>query len=149
MEDWNAWTILSKPVTVMIQRIADCNAMSQKFGLVLSNQQIRNLLEHRLVALQNAGRVEFGDGVLKKLITAFCSSPYLSQNNYEETLFSLQEMFYYYKTESLEHLSDDALITAMQTVFNGARQGSVEYLAGTSLEAICRFFTWRGSLCGK
>ena len=35
-------------------------------------------------------------------------------------------------------MSDDELIEAMRDVFNGVAQGSLDYLAGTSLEELCR-----------
>lgn len=115
-----------------------CNNYSGRFGLVLSNKQMLRLTESRFMALKSTGRVEFGEGVLKKLVYAFCDSPYLTQENYEDTLSELQDIFYYFKNESMEALSDDELIEAMKSVFNGKAQGSLEYLAGTSLENLCR-----------
>ena len=36
-------------------------------------------------------------------------------------------------------LSDDELIELMVSVFNGRAQGSVDFLLGTSLDAMCRY----------
>ena len=47
------------------------------------------LINKRFEALKNTGRIEFDEGILKKLIEAFCDSPYIMQNNYEETLEEL------------------------------------------------------------
>jgi len=115
-----------------------CNGLSGRFGLVLSGEQLLRLTESRFLALKSTGRVEFGEGVLKKLVYAFCDSPYLTQQNYESTLTGLQDIFYYFKNESIEALSDDELIEAMKTAFDGKAQGSLEYLAGTALESLCR-----------
>jgi hypothetical protein len=60
-------------------------------------------LENRFQALQNTGRVEFGEGILKKLIYAFCDSPFMTQQNYEETISDLQE-FLFFKNESLDQI---------------------------------------------
>jgi hypothetical protein len=68
----------------------------------------------------------------------FCDSPYIHSRNYEETLSELQDIFYYFKGEAMERLSDDELIGAMSKVFNGVAHGSLEYLAETSLEELCR-----------
>ena len=50
---------------------------------------------------------------IKKLIEAFCDSPYIMQSNYEETLEELQDIFYFFKGEAMEQISDDELIEFM------------------------------------
>ena len=75
---------------------------------------------------------------IKKLIEAFCDSPYIMQSNYEETLEELQDIFYFFKEEAMEQISDDELIEFMTRDFDGKCQGSIEYLSGTSLEELCR-----------
>lgn len=121
------------------QEIRDCNVFSGRYGLTLSEVQIRELVAARSQALRAAGRIEFGGGILPKLIYAFCDSPYVEQETYAETLEELQEAFYYFKTESIDRFTDDELIEFMVKVFNGRAQGSAEYLTGTSLEALARY----------
>ena len=122
----------------IMKELEVCNDYSGRFGLALSGEQMLRLTESRFQALKSTGRIEFGEGVLKKLVYAFCDSPYLTQENYEDTLSELQDIFYYFKNESMEALSDDELIEAMKSVFDGKAQGSLSYLAGTSLENLCR-----------
>lgn len=121
------------------KEIRNCNDFTEKFGLVLSEEDIAELVQCRADALKNTGRVEFGGGILPKLIYAFCDSPYIYQDNYEATLVQLQEAFYYFKGEALDYYTDDDLIEYMVLVFNGRAQGSAEYLIETSLEALCRY----------
>lgn len=121
------------------QEVRACNAMSEKFGLSLNEDEIRELVECRADALKKTGRIEFAGGILPKLIYAFCDSPYIQQENYECTLAELQEAFYYFKSESLEQFADDELIEFMVKVFKGRAQGCGEYLIGTSLEELCRY----------
>lgn len=109
-----------------------------RFGLELSEPEMEELAAERGRALRAAGRVEFGGGALPALMRAFCASPYVSRRTWAGTLAALQEVFYYFKSEAGERLSDDELIGAMQTVFDTRAHGSVEYLAGTSLEGLCR-----------
>lgn len=123
----------------MVNALRECNALTARYGLTLSEEQIRSLIERRSGALRDTGRIEFGEGILKKLIVAFCDSPYLMQENYEETLIELQDAFYYFKNESMDRISDEEIIEFMNTVFNGRAQGSLDYLLGTSLEALCRY----------
>lgn len=121
------------------QELRALEEVTAPYGLSLSEEQIRNLVERRFDALRETGRVEFGGGVLGKLVRAFCDSPYLTRENYEETLLELQDSFYYFKNESMDRLTDDELIEFMKRVFDGRAQGSLDYLAGTSLEELCRY----------
>lgn len=111
------------------------NDLSARFGLILSEPQMLALAQRRQKALLDTGRVELGEGILPRLIETFCDSPYLCQANYEETLGDLQELFYYFKNESRDQLSDDELIAGMKRLFDGPAQGATEYLAGLPVEA--------------
>lgn len=116
-----------------------CNALSARCGLELSEPQFLALEEHRLRTLQEAGRIEFGPGILPRLVHAFCDSPYLGQREWPGALAELTELFYHFKNQCGDALSDAELVDAMQKSFNGPAHGSLEYVAGTSLEALCRF----------
>lgn len=130
--------------TMEAQGLRATNALTARYGLMLSEQDIATLMEKRAAALSETGRVEFGKGILDKLVFAFCDSPYLFQDTYVETLLSLQEAFYYFKNESLDTLTDDELIAFMKEHFDGDCEGSVEYLTGTLLEDLCRDIRYDG-----
>lgn len=136
--DGSFW-ILNLQSQTSLQELLDCNKFSGQFGLTLKESEIQELAECRQKCLKDTGRIEFGGGILTKLIYAFCDSPFLDQEDYVETLTELQEAFYYFKGEAQERFSDDELIDFMAAVFNGRAQGSAEYLIGTSLEALCRY----------
>lgn len=138
MDDRFAITIGNIQKIQLMQDLQNCNDMTLRFGLALSAQQIQNLAERRIRALKDTGRIEFGQGVLKKIITEFCDSPYITQDNYEETIIELQDSFYYFKNESIDQISDEELISNMKHYFDGVCQGSLECLSGTSLEDLCR-----------
>ena len=122
-----------------LAELKSCNEVTRKYGLVLSREQMKELAEGRQKALYDTDRIEFNGGILNKLILAFCDSPYLSQENYLETIYDLQEAFYFFKNESYDTISDDEIIEHMRTYYDGYAQGSTEYIIGTSLEALCRF----------
>ena len=121
-----------------MEELRACNERTAPVGLILTEQQIQGLVQRRFEALKDTGRVEFGAGILKKLIDAFYDSPYLAPESYEDTLLELQDSFYYYKNESEDRIPDDDLIAFMRHIFDGKAQGSLEYLAGTSLDELCR-----------
>ncbi|MGE4485924.1 MAG: DUF6323 family protein [Oscillospiraceae bacterium] len=135
-------TFFLEPVKMQMlearQELRELNDLTAQFGLYLSEEQIQSLVERRFGALKDTGRIEFGEGILKKLVCAFCDSPYISRENYEDTIIELQDSFYYFKNESNDLIPDDELIEFMKRNFNGKAQGSLDYLAGTSLEDLCR-----------
>ena len=114
------------------------NEESIKYGLVLTKEQALRLLEIKDEELRYHGRLEFGNKVMGKLITAFCDSPYMNKQNYSETLERLLEIFYYYKNETDERLSDNELIDYMKTFFNGSCEGSTELLESREMDSLAR-----------
>ncbi len=121
------------------EEIRCCEDLNRLYGLTLTEADITELVELRGQALQNTGRVEFGGGILPKLIRAFCKSPYVDPHNYASVLGDLQDAFYYFKNESEDRFSDDDLIEFMEKVFNGKAEGSTELLCSISLEDLCRW----------
>ncbi len=121
-----------------LEALSECNALTGRYGLSLTEKQLGALMVRQREAVAAAGRVEFGGGVLRALIEAFCDSPFISQENYEQTLAELLESFYYFKTEAEDRIPDDELIQFMRRHFDTTCQGSLEYLCGTTLEELCR-----------
>jgi len=121
-----------------VEEVLSSNETSARFGLVLTEQQALRLVSTRMQALKNTGRVEFGGGVIDKLIFAFCDSPYIGTQNYEQTLHELVDLFYYYKNELPGTFSDAELIELMKNAFNGPCAGSLELLAGLELDVTAR-----------
>lgn len=120
------------------QEILRSNEQTCQFGLSLSEQDIEELMIGRRECLKEQQRVEFGKGVLEKLIYAFCDSPYICQEDYADTLSRLQDIFYLYKNESMDELTDDELIGYMRSSFDEICQGSLDYLEETCLEEFAR-----------
>lgn len=116
-----------------INEIIMCNDFTGKYGLVLTLEQAAELVETRFASLSANGRIELGGGVIDKIIKEFCDSPYVTRYNYAETLQELLKLFYFYKNETLDLLSDDDLIKFMKDSFNNTCCGSIELLADREL----------------
>jgi hypothetical protein len=121
-----------------VTEIIKLNDDTARYGLVLTERQAIELVETRNQSLKAAGRIELGNGIIDKLINAFCDSPYISLPNYAETLHELLEMFYYFKNETIDLISDDKLIEFMKTSFDGVCQGSLDLLSGRELDRLAR-----------
>ena len=79
-------------------------------------------------------RIEFGPGILPKIIYAFCDSSYIYQDNYCESMARLQEIFFQYKNEMLDEITDDELLEFMREQFENVCRGDFDYLEGTCLD---------------
>jgi len=111
-----------------IQKILEINQKTEAFGLQLSEADVKLLVEGRKNNLREQQRVEFGEGILPRLIFTFCDSPHIYQQNYVETLLRLQDIFYLYKNECMDELTDDELLDFMKKAFDGECEGSLDYL---------------------
>lgn len=127
----NYLEIVNKRNQIEISNIKECNQYTSKYGLTLSDKQINDLITKRTEILKEKGRIEFREGILDKLIKEFCDSPYINQSNYIETLYELIEIFYEYKNETMDLITDDELIKFMKNAFDGVCEGDIEYLEGT------------------
>lgn len=128
-----------------IDKILECNQWTARYGLVLTQAQAAELAETRTRALKGNGRIEFGGGILEKMIKEFCSSPYMRTSNFSSAINELVEIFYYYKNETLDQISDDDLIRYMHDAFDGSCRGSLELLSGRELAIMARRLRFGGS----
>jgi hypothetical protein len=119
-------------------RVLDCNKKTEQFGLTLSQEEAKLLMKVRKDTLIETQRVEFEEGILPKVIYAFCDSQYIEQKNYVQILSELQEIFYLYKNESENELTDDELLAFMKTQYEEICFGDLEYLSTTCLERFAR-----------
>lgn len=126
----------------MAETLRKTNSLTERYGLSLSEAQIVALTDARMTSLLDTGRVETGEGILPKLIYAFCDSPFLFRDEYCQTLAALQDLFYTFRNELEDALSDDELIQAMQRLYNGPGQGSLEYLENATVSDLYR--AWQG-----
>ena len=60
--------IINKRKQLEFANIKKCNEYTSKYGLILSDNQINNLLERRKETLEKTGRIEFREGIIDKLI---------------------------------------------------------------------------------
>lgn len=116
-----------------IGKILETNQYTEKYGLCLSEKEAQLLTRERTQTLKEQKRVEFGNSILPDIIYEFCDSAYISQDNYVETLIRLQEIFFLYKNEMLDEISDKELLQFMKEQFETICYGDLEYLETTCL----------------
>ena len=106
--------------------------------IVLTGQQSLVLRQTAAGALKQTGRIEFGPGAVDPIIEAFSDSPYLTRENCEDTLSQLIMLFYTFKNETLDRISDEALINYMKKACDGECCGSIELLEAHALPAFAK-----------
>lgn len=126
------WMVLLQQKN-QLEKVIETNKTTEQFGLVLSEQDAKMILEERKDTLQKQKRVEFGEGIVPKIIYEFCDSNYIDQNNYVDTIIRLQEIFYLYKNEMQDEITDDELLHLMKEQFELICFGDLDYLEGTCL----------------
>ncbi|MCI8482878.1 MAG: hypothetical protein HFH41_00895 [Lachnospiraceae bacterium] len=119
---------------VWLEQVRKTNQYTEKFGLTLSEQDMELLLAGKNDILKMERRVELGQGILPQIIYTFCDSSFLSQDNYVEVLGRLQEIFYMYKNEMQDEITDEELLNFMQEQFETVCCGDLDYLEGTCLD---------------
>lgn len=122
----------------LADELLSSNAETAEYGLTLTAQEALMLAQTRAEALKAANRVELGGGAARAIISAFCDSPYITQEDYAETLQGLIELFYDFKNDTYDRVSDEALIRCMKHAFDGECRGSLELLADEALPELAR-----------
>lgn len=122
-----------------IHELQSCNQVTERYGLSLSVQDVQTLVAGRLEALETADRVEFGGGIAHSLVLGFCSSPYVSQHTFVQTVLELQDLFYQFKNDSLEQITDDELIETMRSLYDEVAHGDLERLSEALFDGLGRY----------
>lgn len=117
-----------------LEHITKLNAQTASYGLTLSAEDAALILEEKNNALREQRRVEFGAGITPDIIRTFCDSSFIDQNNYVETILRLQEIFYLYKNEMMDEITDAELLHFMKEQFETVCFGDPDYLEGTCLQ---------------
>lgn len=117
-----------------MKQIQETNQYTSKYGLQLSEEDTELLIEEKNHTLKAERRVEFGQSVIPQIIYIFCDFAYISQDNYLDTLIRLQEIFFLYKNEMQDEITDEELLNFMKEQFEDICYGDLEYLESTCLE---------------
>ncbi|MDD6515440.1 MAG: DUF6323 family protein [bacterium] len=136
MEEKNWMQILSGQN--QLAKVIATNQVTEKFGLVLSEEDAKLLVNEKSKSLKEQKRIEYGESILPKIIYEFCDSDYISQRNYVETIGRLQDIFFLYKNEMMDEISDDELLHFMKEQFETVCYGDLEYLESTCLDVFAQ-----------
>lgn len=120
------------------REILELNDISSQYGLVLTEEEARELSDMRNTALNENERIEMGTGAVIEIVKRFCTSHYVNPENYAYILNEVTYLFYYIKTETDDGISDQVLIDELFNRFELWCHGSIDTLAGREVERIIR-----------
>lgn len=126
-----------------VNQLLDTNNKAKKYGLMLTQKDVSEIMEERESALKSHGRVELDINVTKKIIDFLCSSPYINKDNYSDTIIELQEIFYYLKTETDDKIADDQLLNIIFKLYENPCAGSLELLKGRESDKLIKKFKYQ------
>jgi len=124
------------PERAAAQEALRCNEITARYGLALTQTEAAALAQTRGEALARSGRVEFGGEAVRALILAFCDSPYMSRDDYADTLGELTRIFYSFKTDALDEVDDAEAVALMRRYFDEWR-GALD-MVESRMEAAAR-----------
>ncbi|WP_455544239.1 DUF6323 family protein [Intestinibacter sp.] len=100
------------------EKLMKLNDESINYGLVLSEKEVNDIMKNTGETLKKIGRIETSTNALEKVITIVYSSPYTDKENYVENINDMQELFYYFKNQVLDLLSDDEVIEILEKAYD-------------------------------
>ena len=100
------------------EKLLKLNDESINYGLVLTQKDINDIMKNINETLKKIGRIETSADALEKVISIVYSSPYTDKENYVENINDMQELFYYFKSQVLDLLSDDEVIEILDKAYD-------------------------------
>ena len=122
--------------TLILKKIIELNKITSRKGLFLTRTEALDLISNKNINLKEMGRVEFGLGILDRIIYTFYDSAYIDKDNYLEMLEGLTNVFYLYQASFDNKLTDEEIFNYMKKCFDSECAGSIELLESFSFDKL-------------
>ncbi|RDY24325.1 hypothetical protein CHF27_004375 [Romboutsia maritimum] len=119
-----------------MKEILKINHSSRKYGLTLSEENVKEIIDYRNNVLKNQGKVEMDIKPIKQLIKNIYTSPFTNKEYYLDTINHIQEVFYYLKYESQSKISDIEIIEKINDFYNSS-SGDIRTIKNMSQKFMC------------
>lgn len=126
-----------------------CNDYTEVYGLQLSEDQVTELVEYQSDALLRHKRFEFAGGILEQLVRGICTSSWVHQDNYLETLEELLDVFYEFRNLRGPEVGDQEILDLIVERFEDFSQGVSEYIGEDDYFRMEDLMDWREELYQK
>jgi len=122
------------------RELAEVNERIGTFGLVLTQEEIRGIIEVQHKSLTDNDRIEIGAGAVLKITEKFAQSRFIASEDFAREVSDILDLFYYIKSEVRDTVSDNDLIETMYDFYTEKCAGSFDLLAGRETDHIIRYF---------
>ncbi|MCC0644725.1 MULTISPECIES: DUF6323 family protein [unclassified Clostridioides] len=118
--------------------LLETNKESKCYGLVLSEEDVKDIITSRNDTLKGYGRIELEIKVTKQLIENIYTSQFTNMDDYLETINDMQEIFYYLKNETDDKICDDEIIEILDELYEKFT-GNMDNVRGEAEEFAKKF----------
>lgn len=114
--------------------ISEANKVTKSYDLILSNQEILDIINIKNKTLSENSLFEFENNVIVLFMEKFCKSSYIDKDEWSYLLSELIVIFYNVRKSISNKISDEAIVNKMFNIFNNQARGSFILLKDICLE---------------
>lgn len=125
--------------TALKDALIELNSETSEYGLVLTVKQVNKLADCVQKALRESDRVEIGAGIMPILAAEFCTSVFVTRENYASVLEELIYVFFQVKTAVCDRISDRDLVRLLKDYYENKAFGSVEIMRERDIDRLIKY----------
>ena len=108
-------------INIQKNEILNLNERSQEYGLILTKDDVENIVKSRNHTLNSYGRIDLNMDVTKEIMEILYKSQFTDKDDYVEMINDLVEIFYFLKNETLDEISDKEIIEIIGEFYEETR----------------------------
>ena len=108
-------------INIQKNEILNLNERSQEYGLILTPDDVDNIVKSRNHTLNSYGRIDLNMDVTKEIMEILYKSQFTDKDDYVEMINDLVEIFYFLKNETFDEISDKEIIEIIGEFYEETR----------------------------
>lgn len=108
-------------INIQKNEILNLNERSQEYGLILTPDDVENIVKSRNHTLNSYGRIDLNMDVTKEIMEILYKSQFTDKDDYVEMINDLVEIFYFLKNETFDEISDKEIIEIIGEFYEETR----------------------------
>ncbi|MBE6642191.1 MAG: hypothetical protein IJN17_06065 [Clostridia bacterium] len=128
--------------------LVELNGTTAEYGLFLTVKQINRLSDAVGKALRESDRIEIGSGILPVIAEEFCTSVFVTRENYAQLLEDLIYIFFQVKTAVCDRVSDKDLVRLLKDYYENKAMGSAEVIGERDIDLLVKYIEMEKGILG-
>ena len=128
--------------------LVELNGTTAEYGLFLTVKQINRLSDAVGKALRESDRIEIGSGILPVIAEEFCTSVFVTRENYAQLLEDLIYIFFQVKTAVCDRVSDKDLVRLLKDYYENKAMGSSEVIGERDIDLLVKYIEMEKGILG-